>query len=167
MNDVEQIFLNPGEFHFSAGHRRIGTVLGSCVAVTLWHRQAHCGGMCHFILADRGGRPRGTSPDGRYAVEAFELFDQGIARHGTRATDYEAKLFGGGNMFPGKPLPAGQAVGINNIAAARRLLEARGIPLVAEHAGGTGHRRVYFDLWNGEAWLRFSNVDKNEEAACG
>ena len=32
---VTDIFLHPGELHFAAGPGRIGTLLGSCVAVCL------------------------------------------------------------------------------------------------------------------------------------
>ena len=163
MTENHEIFLKAGEFYFGAGQVRISTLLGSCVTVTLWHPRRQLGGMCHFMLP---GRPRlpGKPLDGHYADEAFALFDQAISRRGTRAGDYEAKLFGGGNMFPHAFTAANQDVGSQNIQVARELLASRGISLVSENVGGAGHRKLYFDIWSGEVWMSFQNV---REAAHG
>jgi chemotaxis protein CheD len=161
MKPAGETFLNPGEVFFGQGHVLVGTLLGSCVAVTLWHRQRHLGGMCHFLLPQRP-HISWQNPDGRYADEAFALLDRAIARCGTRTTEYEAKLFGGGNMFPDHHIATSHDVSENNIRAARRLLEERCVALKAEHVGGTGHRRLYFDAWTGEVWLSFHHANKHE-----
>ena len=44
---VIEIFLQPGELWFGDEQTRIRTILGSCVAVTLWHPGRRIGGMCH------------------------------------------------------------------------------------------------------------------------
>jgi chemotaxis protein CheD len=160
MTVVVDRFLNIGEVFFGEGHQRVSTLLGSCIAVTLWHRQRHLGGMCHFMLPQRSGSSL-QRPDGRYANEAFTLLEQGIARCGTRIAEYEAKLFGGGTMFPDLDDPI--RISFDNIIAARRLLRERGIPLKAEHVGGSGHRRLNFDIWTGEVQLEFCAVKQRHE----
>ena len=160
MQDVHDVFLNPGDFHFSGGHTRIRTLLGSCVSIALWHPLRHIGGMCHYMLPSRAARPK-DKLDGRYADEAMALFDQEIAKAGTRANEYQAKIFGGGNMFPGKTVRTGFDIGQRNIEMAHSLLAERNIPTIAEHLGGDGHRKLIFDLWSGDAWLAFQETGQD------
>lgn len=147
---VPDLYLEPGDFRFGEAPVLMRTILGSCVTVTLWHPKRRIGGMCHFMLPGRKHRPDDL-PDGRYADEAFALFDQAIARTGTRPAEYVAKLFGGGNMFTNKL--ASTDLGNQNIDAARRLMKDRGIAVTAEHVGGSGHRKLVFDLSSGEVQL--------------
>lgn len=154
------IFLQAGDFHFGAAPQQFATLLGSCVTVTLWQPRRRIGGMCHFLVPRRPGgvRPPGLALDGHYADEAFALFDRAILKHDCRPEQFQAKLFGGGDMFPESNTRVD--VGGQNIAAARAQLRQRNIPLLAEHAGGAGHRKLIFDLATGEVQMRF--VDKRE-----
>jgi len=162
MQDLHEPVLNPGDFYFGGGHTRIRTLLGSCVSITLWHPHRHIGGMCHYMLPTRGSRPR-QELDGRYGEEAMLMFDQEMARAGTRANEYQAKIFGGGNMFPGQQNRTGFEVGQRNIQIAHHLLAERHIPIVAEHLGGDGHRKLVFDLWSGDAWLAFQEASPGQQ----
>lgn len=154
---VEEKYLGIGEWYFATRPTRIRTLLGSCVSVTLWHPRLHIGGMCHYMLPERQGCTTGMPLDGRYADEAMMMFDQAFIRHGTRASDYIAKVFGGGNMFAssGRKQHKGMDIGQRNIETVHQLLEQRRIPIVAEHLGGDGHRRLIFDVHNGDAWIAF------------
>lgn len=153
--DVLEIFLQPGECYFGEERTRISTLLGSCVAITLWHGRLRIGGMCHYLLPER---PRGAGtarPDGRYADEAIDLLVGEIARAGTRAADYQAKVFGGGHILEGLggADPASSVPG-RNIARARELLARMGVASHAEDLGGTAPRFVMLDLWSGDVWVR-------------
>ena len=57
---VLEIFLQPGEFYWSDAFTRIRTVLGSCVALCVWHPKKNIGGMCHYILATREDAERSS-----------------------------------------------------------------------------------------------------------
>jgi chemotaxis protein CheD len=151
--DLRAVFLNPGEFHFAEGNTRISTLLGSCVSITLWHPRRRIGGMCHYMLTERN-RTAGTPLDGRYGNEAFELFLQQVAAAGTRPAEYQAKLFGGANMLSDL---AGSKIDIGrrNVALAHSLLADKGITLLSEHVGGSGRRKLHFDVWSGDVWLAF------------
>lgn len=154
---AKSVTLRPGEFHFGGGHTRISTLLGSCVSITLWHPKKRIGGMCHYMMATRerlAASDANSALDGRYASEAFEMFLLHVKAAGTRASEYQAKLFGGANMFSGTP--AGHMkIGASNIEFGRKLLAANHVTLMSEHVGGSGRRKLHFDLWTGDVWLAF------------
>ena len=147
------LFLQPGEYFVADATMRLRTMLGSCVAITLWHPQRRVGAMSHFLLADRPRRP-GQPLDARYGDEALELMVQGLRREKVSPRECEAKIFGGGNMFPGQVRAAMETVGTRNGEAARQLLARRGIPVRREHLFGDGHRQVVFDIASGAVWVR-------------
>lgn len=169
-----EIFLKQGEVYFGDRDTHIRTVLGSCVAITMWHPNLLIGGMCHYMLPSRQLRGQkmhchiGNSPigvparratderelDGKYADEALELMFAEIQRSGTRAGDYQIKLFGGGNMFPATTQPSARHVGLKNVEIVSQLLAHHGLKVSAEHLGGVGHRNLIFDIGAGHVWMR-------------
>lgn len=155
--DLSEIFLEPGGFYFSGpADVRVRTLLGSCVAMTLWHPRLRVGGIAHFMLPDRSRIRRADEAlDARYADEVIELFCRRVRALRTRPSEYELKLFGGGNMFPHMVRARDCAdVPCRNVQAARRLAEEHGFVLRAEHLGGIGHRALIFDLRDGAVYLR-------------
>jgi chemotaxis protein CheD len=163
---VNSVYLQPGDFQFGAAPLRLTTLLGSCVSVTLWHPRRHIGGMCHIQMPGGSGHALEGKLDGRYAQDAFAMFDREIAHHGGHPSEYVAKLFGAGNMFPGTEA-ATIKIGVRNLDCARRELAKRGLHPVSEHVGGTGHRKLIFDLATGDVWLSFSNIELVKETAIG
>lgn len=155
------IYLAPGEFHFGGNGARIHTLLGSCVAITLWHPVLRCGGMCHFLLPGRNDATR-EALDGRYGDEAVRLFLRETDRLNTTPGEYQAKLFGGGNMFYDLMGGGAVTVGQRNIEAARVLLRVAGFALQEEDVGGSGYRKIIFDLGDGSVWVRH---EKKADAA--
>jgi chemotaxis protein CheD len=147
------IFLQPGEFFVAQGSCRIRTLLGSCVAITLWHPGRCIGAMSHFLLATRGRRPV-IGLDGRFGEEAMTLMLRELARLDVNPTQCEAKLFGGGDMFPHRRPARSPTVGEKNGECAHRLLRAHGISIVSESLLGEGHRQIIFDVSSGHVWVR-------------
>lgn len=146
-----KVFLHPGEFHFGAAPEQVGTLLGSCVAITVWHPFHHVGGMCHILLPERK-RPDGAPLDGRYANEAVELFAKELKTRLIQPGSCQVKLFGGGNMFAGTKASR-LDIGQRNIEAARQALARYGFMVMVEHVGGDIHRRLFLDLQSGDVWL--------------
>lgn len=156
-----EVFLQPGDCYFADRDTRLRTVLGSCVSMTFWHPQRKVGGMCHFMLPERGSERRAgarPAPDGRYADEAMALLLKRMDKLGAPHQDYQVKLFGGGNMFPHMEPAAVSRIGLQNVQAARRLTKKHGFTCVAEHLGGIGHRNVIFEVWSGEVWVKHTDV---------
>lgn len=157
---MAEVVLNPGDFYFTRpGHRDtvVKTLLGSCVAITLWHPRFGHGGMCHYVVPQRGRREERHALDGRYAEEAVRMFLDAVNRTGTRRCEYEVGLFGGGSQFPSQrggtfDVPS------QNIRAGRKLLAVAGFSVGAEHVGGTGPRTVELDLSTGTIRLRHNDL---------
>ena len=153
---MSEVVLHPGDFYFTrAGEHRtaVKTLLGSCVAITLWHPGLGIGGMCHYVIPKRSRRAEGPL-DGRYGEEAVRMFIDAVNRHSTRPHEYEVGLFGGGSQFPAQ---RGFDVHAQNVAAGRKLLQLAGFHVGAEHVGGTGPRVVELDLTTGTIRLRHSD----------
>lgn len=151
---MNEIFLQPGEYYVGDATHRVRTILGSCVSITLWHRKRQFGAMSHFLLATRV-TPRGDAAlDARYGDEALELMLRELAIAGVAGEDCEAKLFGGGNMFPDQLRATERNIGVANGEAARDFLRAQGIRVVSESLFGNGHRQVIFDIQTGDVWSR-------------
>jgi chemotaxis protein CheD len=157
-------FLSAGDFHFGPGPLQVRTLLGTCVAITLWHPARHIGGMCHFVQPRRtGAHSTERLPAGRYADEVMGLFADRLRATGTAPAQYVVKVFGGGNMFPDRMANVdcrrdacterGRAscrtVGCQNIRIARELQRAGGYSIAAENVGGHGSLQLLFDLGTG------------------
>lgn len=151
-----EVFLQPGEFYFGEERTRIRTLLGSCVAVSLWHPQLRIGGMCHYMLPHRPHRGHGEPLDGKYADEAMHLFMRELRRSRTVPADYQVKLFGGGQMFAYAGPKRHVDISQRNMEAGRDLVVRHGFRLRAHDMGGEGHRNVILDLWSGDVWLKRS-----------
>lgn len=157
---IREVYLQPGEYFWGVDKFRVKTLLGSCVAICVWHPDRKIGGMSHCLLPTRGQGQRGgvsdqVSPelDGRYVDETFEIFFQEMEKQATRKEDYQVKVFGGGNMFELRE-KGGVTVGDKNLAMMRLILEKNNMQITAQHVGGKGHRSVIFEIWSGDCWVR-------------
>jgi chemotaxis protein CheD len=151
--EYREISIPPGEFRFEGCDNRLRTLLGSCVAITMWHPIKKLGGMCHFLLPARTqeGKP---SPDPRYGDEAFNLMERAANKHHCELKEFEYKLFGGASLLPPGTSLSRIAVGHRNIEMARGLLEKASLKIVSEDVGGACARTVVLDNWNGDVWVR-------------
>ena len=150
---LKDLMLKPGEYAVGDARCRMRTVLGSCVSITLWHPRWHIGAMSHFLLATRNAPAEGGL-DARYGDEALTLMLRDLERVGVSGPQCEAKIFGGGNMFPEQDSPGALHVGRRNGEAARHLLQGRGIAVQSESLFGVGHRQIIFDVASGDVWSR-------------
>jgi chemotaxis protein CheD len=155
--DITSIFLHPGDYHFDRVGAHIRTLLGSCVAITLWHPRHRIGGMCHFLLPGRT-RASSTPFDGRYADEALLLLAEEMCAVGTAPEEYEARLYGGGNMFPAMTNSGEALIGRKNALAAKQLLNHYGIRIMAQSLEGTGYRSVEFDVASGQVKVKHKRL---------
>jgi len=157
---MQEIYVYPCEIWFGGGETRLRTVLGSCVAVTLWHPKLRIGGLCHFMISRAPASMR-PEREGCYADSAMAMLQSRIAATGCAPSEFEAKLFGGGIMSTCRDATLElqpYQVQERNIAAGRELAKLFGHPVVAEHLGGHGHRQLVFDVSTGLAWLKHSPV---------
>lgn len=146
----QRVYLLPGQLHASAEPCRITTILGSCVAVCLFDATRLAGGMNHFLLPIA----RGPEADSlRFADNATIALLEKLMAMGCRLGSITAKIFGGAALFQTKK-QYGESLGAKNVAAALRLLENAGIPIIARETGGDHGRKVIFDTEEGAVWSR-------------
>jgi len=165
----ETLLLLPGEVWFGTGEGVLYTLLGSCVAMTIWHPRYRAGGMCHFLLPSRPGPQPAMELDGRYGEEAVRLLLQEAAAAGCDARECEIGLYGGGRMFgPAADDPAARNAALQvpqrNIEQARLVVGTLGLPVAKEHLGGAGHRQIRMSLADGEVRARQTPLGFTREA---
>lgn len=165
MSILRKVFLHPGDFVFAEAGTQVHTILGSCVAICLWHPYLHIGGMCHFILPSRPTAPQSSTDfDGRFGEEAMCLFDQAVSLHQTDYPDYQAKVFGGGSVKSGDSDDNTQMVGWRNIEVAKRLLQHRHVEISAIHRAKTEPQRIAMDFATGNVWVKEQSIVDVDEA---
>jgi chemotaxis protein CheD len=148
-------FLGIGELFFGGGEGCVETVLGSCVAITLWFPRQRLGGICHFQLPGRREVAEcARDLDGRYGKEAWVWLKQQVRAHGLSLGEAEIKLFGGANSLIDPQTQQFSYIGRDNIDCALRLVAEAGARVVNSDLGGEGCRYLCFDLSCGEVWIR-------------
>lgn len=159
---LREVYLRPGDFCYGEGNLRISTLLGSCVAIVLWHPLLAHGGMCHYMLPSRKQLRGNLAADGKYGDEAMELFMRELKQYRAVPAQYQVHLYGGGNMFAER-IASNMDIGSQNIEMAHNLLKKHGFTLNHEHLGSYGHRRVVFEVGSGEVSLTHVDHRKNNE----
>jgi chemotaxis protein CheD len=165
---VRKVFLHPGDFFFAEPGTQIHTVLGSCIAISLWHPVLHIGGMCHFVLPFRTKvEPKPAELNGWYGEEAMKMFDMAIKLHQTNYNEYHAKIFGGANMFGKATASKDALIGERNADKAMQLLMHRKADIMVVHVGEQGRRRIVMDVDTGNVWVKYilDNPDEKSMAS--
>ncbi|MCX8004516.1 MAG: chemoreceptor glutamine deamidase CheD [Burkholderiaceae bacterium] len=141
----------PGEFFVAAEDIVLSTVLGSCVAACIWDTRRRIGGMNHFMLpgADTSDDPVGLA--GRYGAFAMEQLINELIKRGASKADFEAKVFGGGQVLPNMTT---LNVGERNAQFVLEFLRREGIRVVAQDLLDVHPRRVAFFPVSGRALCR-------------
>ena len=151
---IKDVHIQAGGVYFGDSDSCIMTVLGSCVAVVVWHPLLKVGGMCHFMLPQRPCEARGSELDAHYGDEAFELLRRGIDKFGVPLREYQTKLFGGGNVVPTLNGREGKGIGLLNSEAAHALVKRHGLVCATHDLGGTVGRSVKFIVESGRVLVR-------------
>jgi chemotaxis protein CheD len=139
----------------SSGHvlRSIG--IGSCVVITLYDHVKKIGAMAHPMMPATAAALDASDVSIllRFIEPAIEAMIRELEGLGGVKSRFQAKLFGGAHMFQVFDSDS-EAVGIRNIAAAKRKLEQEGIDIVGNDTGGNIGRSVAFDINTGIAEVK-------------
>ncbi len=145
-NDAVKIL--PGEYFVHDEDILVMTTLGSCIAACLWDRNAHVGGMNHFMLPDAGN---GALDSGRYGSYAMELLINELMKRGATRSTLEAKVFGGGQVISGMST---MNVGERNTSFVMDYLRTERIPVVSKDVMEIYPRKVCFLPHSGKAMVK-------------
>lgn len=144
------VYLKPGEVLVSRNPVLVSTVLGSCVAVTMFSPGPKVGAICHAMLPDNGGR----NEDLRYVDTAVRYIYRKIIEYGAKDT-IVIKLFGGAQVLAlGHYALAKRTIGELNVARAEETLRLLGLTVVNADIGGILGRKLYFSTINGAVYVR-------------
>lgn len=147
---IHNIYLKPGEIVVSREPVLVSTVLGSCVAVTMFSASCHVGAICHAMLPDNAGRDE----DLRYVDTALRHIFRKVTGYGA-GSDLVVKLFGGArvlNVVDNES--SGRTVGEQNVARALEVLDSLGLSVASADTGGLVGRRLYFCTRGGDVYIR-------------
>jgi chemotaxis protein CheD len=151
---VAALFLKPGEMVLSFEPAAITTLLGSCVAVTMFSKRLGLGAICHALLPScRREESCCHTETGKYVECAIELMLQEFNTRGILNNEIEVKLFGGSDMFDtvdGKRL----SVGRQNLEMALKMLEEACVRIVTQDLGGPRGRKIIFHTHTGDVFLK-------------
>lgn len=153
---THHIYLKPGEVLITRTPVLISTVLGSCVAVTMFSPSRGYGAVCHAMLPENPGRDN----DLRYVDTALQHIHNKIVEFG-EGGDLVVKLFGGAQVLNVCENDSGRlTIGDQNIAKAEEELKLLGFAVTARDTGGLKGRKLFFCTRSGDVYLRQINKSK-------
>jgi chemotaxis protein CheD len=148
------LFLKPGEMVVSAEPLVVTTLLGSCVAVTMFSHRLRLGAICHALLPScRREQSCSQQESGKYVECAIAHMMAQLSHRGVLNSEIEAKLFGGSDMFEtidGSRL----SVGRQNLEKALSVLEQASVKVLTQDLGGPRGRKIIFHTSTGEVFLK-------------
>lgn len=147
------VHLNPGDLIVTTDPQQVVTVLGSCVAVTMFAPRTGLAGICHAMLPRPKHRSLRHTPDEerfRYLSEVIPAMTARFRHKGIVPSEIEVKLFGGGNVIRMEEPMAGKGLGHVNVDVARELLEQETLVVRASNVGGNRGRKIIFNTETGE-----------------
>ena len=148
----EHVVLMPGQMHLGQQVASVRTLLGSCVAITLWHPKRRIGGMCHFLLPQRQRRA-GDPLEGRYGDEAVEAMVKSLQLLRADPHEFVAHLYGGADTMSGCSAVKFN-IGERNIEQGWSLIDRYGFQLDGVDVGEDIPRVVSLSLGSGEVTMR-------------
>ena len=162
---MDRYYLYPGTLFASKKPHVVNTILGSCVAVTLWDPVLQIGGINHFMLPKWNGS---GSPSYKYGDIAIAELIKRMIDFGCNKGNLKAKVFGGSETG----VPNGVFhIGKRNIDLAFVCLNRERISIVSQNVCGPSGRKVIFYSETGEVMIknighdaieRFVSVEKRK-----
>jgi chemotaxis protein CheD len=153
------IYLKPGEVHFGDEPSRVVTILGSCIAVIMYHRHTRIGAICHAIMPTYVATKKKRPPSEdvlQYVDSSVEWMLKRFEKIGISPKDLDVKIFGGSEIFyDSKKYETSISVGRKNIEAAMKTIHEQNLKLKAWNVGGNKGRKVIFNTNTGEVFTKF------------
>lgn len=155
--------LKPGEMMLCLEPCLVTTVLGSCVAITLFASHPAVACICHSLLPTK---KRGLPDEGnvfRYVDTTIPVMLECMQKHHVPRDEMVVKLFGGAMLTRTDSGPGvGLHVGADNILCAKACLAAAGLKISRSSVGGNRGRRIIFNTQTGEVLQKFCSASRVE-----
>jgi len=144
------VILPPGEVYFGHNHNKIQTLLGSCVAITVWHKKHRVGGMCHYLIAEQKDKREFQQNNYRYGANCLNYLLEKMALY-PPINKFELKLYGGSNMYEKIKSPS---IGETNVAFAKSWAASLQLAFLEEDILGKVCRTLVLNLSTGKTSLK-------------
>lgn len=145
----KQVTIKIGELYATDEPTVIYTLLGSCVAVCLYDKKNHIGGMNHIFLP---GNRKDTETSTRYGANAMKYLIKNVCTLSGDRKNLVAKAFGGAHVIPAISKEFG--IGPKIVDFVVNYLKKEKIEIIAHHFGGDKTRKVYFHTDTGMAYVK-------------
>jgi chemotaxis protein CheD len=146
-----RVFLKPGELYISDIPTVVSTILGSCIAVTIFNKRLKTGGICHAML------PRSPYENEysvfRYADSSIFYMLNKFEMMGIRKDEIEVKVLGGADVI-GRINEDTVSIGRKNIEIAMEIIRNENLQLTVSDVGGKMGRKVHFYTHTGKVLLK-------------
>lgn len=159
MNNIKHIHLKPGELCVCHQPAQVTTILGSCVAATMYSPKLGIGVICHamqpFCRHETSRCHAECREKYKYVTcVLFEMINR-LKRLSVTVGELEVKLFGGAVMIGNNtPEHRQKSIGQQNIEAALGVFEENDIHLKIAEVGGEYGRKIIFNSRTGEVLLK-------------
>ena len=157
------ITLQPGEVYFSQlqeskAIKQLKTILGSCVAVTIWNAKSKTAGMCHYLLTQEADNTKSSQvmQKYRYGDQALDYLLKKMALLHP-LDEYDLALYGGSNMYPSLTSPS---IGEVNVKFAENWAKKNALTIGKQDTLGQHGRSVILDLTTGSITVINYKEDK-------
>jgi two-component system chemotaxis response regulator CheB len=151
-NEINRVFILPGEYFISKQPHIISTLLGSCVAVCLYNPKQKFGGMNHYMLPTSPNKER----SGKYGDYAIAVLLQFMERTCGSLAGLEAIVSGGANVVSN--ITSGSQIGLRNIEMAHQILAKHQIRIIKENVGGLVGLKLHYQNWDNK--LTIEEMDR-------
>jgi len=140
---TDRIAVGIGQAAVASEPNQITTILGSCIAITMYAPQARLGMLSHVVLPRSTGA---TAYPAKFADTAVTHMISVLEGRGIPTRKIVAKIAGGACMFGDAKF---LQIGDSNVQAAVEALNNAGVCIAAQDVGGKLGRRVSFNLSDG------------------
>jgi chemotaxis protein CheD len=170
-SSLPRYYLKAGELFIMEKPAMISTILGSCIALTLFNRRLGVAGICHALMPKCIKQKQKNSMDDlldhecHKCLEAFKYADcsvfmmaEAFFRFGITPPETEVRLFGGARMMSSYNSPdVKYSVGEQNVATAKKVIAHCHLELTSSDIGGSAGRKITFNTKTGEVVQQFIN----------
>lgn len=131
--------------------------LGSCVGVVLYDLSAQIAGLAHIMLPDSSLAKNTSFNSAKYANTAIRDLVSLMEKNGAKASQLNAKIAGGAQMFQYSSGSDLMRIGPRNVEAVKKELNSLKIAILGEDVGGHSGRTIEFNPQSGDLMVRTVN----------
>ncbi len=151
------VYLKPGEVIISKNPILVSTILGSCIAVTMFSPSKKIGAICHAMYPCNP-----TGPINVQHADSAIFYIYGKMMEYTGKFDLIVKLFGGARVLAGGDYrEERKAIGDQNVFQAKKTLQKLGLAIANSDIGGVRGRKLLFSMKTGDVYLRRLKLASN------